>query len=151
MSSVFSIELEGISNACTTKVMMNKPVTSTAASEARNSTVVSFGFSSFGVSESGFSLPPFTSTLLSLFATITFPYFLKISVYQPQRAIPARDLEEVRHGIRHMLQPAGRRIRVNGLHRPVNQQRPPDDIFARHEAPVTAVLAVIPVVPHHEI
>ena len=39
ISSVFSIELDGISNACTTKVMMNSPVTSTAASEERNSTV----------------------------------------------------------------------------------------------------------------
>src|SRR5215467_6305934 len=46
MSSVFSMELEGISKACTTKVMMNSPVTRTAASEARNSTVVSFCFSS---------------------------------------------------------------------------------------------------------
>jgi hypothetical protein len=39
------MELEGISNACTMKVMMKRPVTSTAASEARNSTVVSRGFS----------------------------------------------------------------------------------------------------------
>ena len=42
------MELEGISKACKTNVMMNSPVTSTAASEARNSTVVSRGFSSFG-------------------------------------------------------------------------------------------------------
>jgi hypothetical protein len=46
MSSVSSIELEGISNACSTNVMMNSPVTSTPAREARNSTVVSRGFSS---------------------------------------------------------------------------------------------------------
>jgi hypothetical protein len=46
---VFSIELEGISNACTTKVMMNNPVTSTAASDDRNSTVVSRGFSSTSI------------------------------------------------------------------------------------------------------
>jgi len=50
MSRVFSIELEGISNAWTTNVMMNRPVTSTDAKDARNSTVVSRGFSSFFVS-----------------------------------------------------------------------------------------------------
>src|SRR4029077_10368458 len=44
-SSVFSIELDGIANAWTTKVMMNKPVTNTPADEERNSTRVSFGFS----------------------------------------------------------------------------------------------------------
>jgi hypothetical protein len=44
MRSVFSIELEGIANAWTTKVIMNNPVANTAASEARNSTGVSLGF-----------------------------------------------------------------------------------------------------------
>src|ERR1039457_6454187 len=46
ISSVFSIELDGISNACTTNVMMNNPVPNTAASDERNSTVDSLGFSS---------------------------------------------------------------------------------------------------------
>src|SRR5436305_9479945 len=59
MSSVFSIELEGISKACTTNVMMNRPVTRTAQSEARYSAVVSFGLSS----------ADFFSKLPSLFAT----------------------------------------------------------------------------------
>src|SRR3954453_15866038 len=45
MSSVSSIEDEGISNACTMNVMMNRPVTSTDAMEAMNSAVVSLGFS----------------------------------------------------------------------------------------------------------
>src|SRR3954468_21135744 len=44
MSSVSSIEEEGISNACTMKVMMNRPVTRTDAIEAMNSAVVSLGF-----------------------------------------------------------------------------------------------------------
>src|SRR2546423_11837478 len=47
ISRVFSMELEGISNACRLKVMMNRPVTSTAAMEAINSMVVSRGFSFF--------------------------------------------------------------------------------------------------------
>ena len=44
---MFSIELEGISKACSVKVMMNRPVTSTMAMEAMNSGVVSFGFAGF--------------------------------------------------------------------------------------------------------
>src|ERR1700675_2648824 len=46
-SRVFSIELEGIANACTMKVMMKRPVASTPAREARNSTLLSFGLASF--------------------------------------------------------------------------------------------------------
>ncbi len=46
MSNVSTIDAEGISNAWNTNVMMKRPVTSTPASEARNSTVVSRGFSS---------------------------------------------------------------------------------------------------------
>src|SRR5271157_4571751 len=47
MSSVFSIELDGISKACSAKVMMNRPVTIMMAIEAMNSEVVSFGFAAF--------------------------------------------------------------------------------------------------------
>src|SRR5271157_6148073 len=50
MSSVFSIELDGISKACSAKVMMNRPVTIMMAIEAMNSDVVSFGFAGFCVS-----------------------------------------------------------------------------------------------------
>ena len=42
------MELEGISNACRINVIIKSPVTSTPASDARNSTVVSLGLS-FGV------------------------------------------------------------------------------------------------------
>src|SRR5271167_977857 len=48
INSVFSIELDGISNACSAKVMMNSPVTITMAMEAMNSGVVSFDFSAVG-------------------------------------------------------------------------------------------------------
>ena len=47
MSRVFSIELDGMVKACSAKVIMNSPVTSTMAIEAINSEVVSFGFSGF--------------------------------------------------------------------------------------------------------
>ena len=67
MSRVFSIELDGISNACMTKVMMKSPVTSTADSEERNSTVVSFGFSPAPFFASFFS--DFVASLSSFFAT----------------------------------------------------------------------------------
>jgi hypothetical protein len=82
ISSVSSIELEGISNACTTNVMMNNPVTSTAASEERNSTAVSLGFSSaagllllLGRRLLGFSFSSATllSRLSSFFATLKVP------------------------------------------------------------------------------
>src|SRR5580698_584371 len=107
-------------------MMMNSPVTSTAASDDRNSTAVSFGFSSATFS---------SSTMVSLFATI-FPsyrapaakrrYILgrarfqlcrssprklwalapeahEPSVYQPQRAVPPRQLEDVRDRVRCVI------------------------------------------------
>src|SRR5271166_3829409 len=160
ISSVFSIELEGISNACTTNVMMNRPVTSTAASEERNSTVVSFGFS-FSTLFSGLS---------SFFATLNVPvpngiFSAQISrpetarrweysVYQPESAVPARDLKDVSDGVRHVIQPARDRSRgvpVPVLHRPVNDQRSSNNVFLRHESPIAAVQAVVAVVAHHEV
>src|SRR5208282_3364414 len=127
LSRVFSIELEGISNACTTNVMMNNPVTSTAASEERNSTVVSRGFSS--TSTSFFAL-------LSFFATVIYPSRLgcrtarlilaaESLIHQPQGPVPARDLKNVRHRIGKMRQFSCHRVRpcslaVSLLHRPVN-------------------------------
>src|SRR5438270_4739780 len=47
MSSVFSIELDGISNACKLNVMIKSPTTSTDAIEAMNSSVDSFFLSRF--------------------------------------------------------------------------------------------------------
>ncbi len=54
ISSVFSIELDGMVNACSVKVMMKSPVTSTTAMEAMNSGVVSLGFSGLGGSAGAF-------------------------------------------------------------------------------------------------
>src|SRR5579864_5540197 len=80
ISSVFSIEAEGISNACRIKVIMKRPVTSTPASEARNSTVVSLGFSACN---------------LSFFATRLLVQRFRNSSDQPQRAVPACDLHDM--------------------------------------------------------
>src|SRR5882724_6177718 len=121
------MELEGISNACKTNVMMNRPVTSTPASEARNSTVVSLGFS-------------FTTSSVSFFATfaIRFKDLLLIvssSTHQPERASPSRSLVHMGDRIRKMKKSithgwgSGKIVARIGR-RPVDQERPADDIFA---------------------
>src|SRR5262249_46166073 len=100
----------------------------------RNSTVVSFGFSSTS----------FFSIFSSFFATVALSYlsmiplwgcfvirghaapiqgYLDYSVYQPQRPIPARDLKDVGHCVCQVLQACtqGRwRISIPVLHRPVD-------------------------------
>src|ERR1700677_668106 len=93
MSRVSSMELEGISNACRINVMMNRPVTSTLAREARNSTVVSRGFSLAS-----------TTTSRSFFGTLATSFkgfFLgaSLSAHQPEGAFPARYLEHMSHRV----------------------------------------------------
>src|SRR5262249_62288475 len=83
------MDAEGISNACRTNVMMNRPVTNTPASEARNSTVVSRGFSSLSLS---------LSLSLSFFAK-RLPRLHSALIYQAERAVPARYLHQVPHGV----------------------------------------------------
>src|ERR1700752_679794 len=105
--------------------MMNSPVTSTAARDARNSTVVSLGFTSAGM----------VCTLFSLFANVrSVPEKQclvregRSSVYQPQGSVPARVLEDVGQRVCKAVSFARRSIRVKRLHRPVNQQRSSYDI-----------------------
>src|ERR1700692_888507 len=94
ISSVFSMELDGISNACTTNVMMNSPVTNTAASDERNSTVDSLGFSSARLSSTTTSFfGDFFSVIIDVCSGTEFcagqihaP--VEYSVYQSQRAVP---------------------------------------------------------------
>src|ERR1035438_2596023 len=82
------MELEGISKACRINVMMNKPVTRTPAREARNSTVVSLGFSS-------------STTIFSFLDTFGIR-FRRISsrtsslAHQPESPFPASYLEQMR-------------------------------------------------------
>src|SRR5579863_4049069 len=165
MSRVFSIELDGISNACTTKVMMNNPVTSTAASDAKNSTVVSRGFSSAPLFAS-------LSRSRSFFATMIHPSrlrpqkldqrlvfkgygFRRFSPHQPQRPAPSRDLKNMSDRICEVIKLTTDRRRCRhlafALHRPVNQQRPPNNILLRHKSPIPAVVTIVAIVSHHEI
>src|SRR5271165_3671856 len=73
ISSVFSMELDGISKACSAKVMMNRPVTITMAIEAINSGVVSLGLVGFSGS-AGFR----DSAVLSAFCAV-FTEFLVVA------------------------------------------------------------------------
>src|SRR5439155_12834952 len=104
---------------------MNRPVTNTPASEARNSTVVSRGFSS----------------CCSLFANGSSSFGDSGLLNKPKRSVPARDLHQVAHGIDE----PGKFItwdRIRSFlpaHGPVNHQRPAYDVFLRHKAPIPAV------------
>src|SRR5712692_9852417 len=91
MSSVSSMELEGISNACSTNVMMKRPVTSTPPREARNSTVVSRGCSS-----------TMTSSCFGTFG-IRFRKFYSAHRFESSR--PARFTKEVDDDVLHVLHP----------------------------------------------
>src|ERR1700685_295362 len=100
--------------------MMKSPVTSTAASEARNSTVVSLGFSSTSAFALSFALPSFLATIhpsnlvdqvlkrIELQPQITkllnYPITKFVSSDQPQRTVPARDLKDMRNRISKMIQ-----------------------------------------------
>src|SRR5579864_4962498 len=140
MSRVCSMEDDGISNACTMKVIMKRPVTSTPASEARNSTVVSRGFSSCS---------------LSFLATRLLVQRFRNSPDQPQRAVPACDLHDMTQCIKEPVKFItgsywpGRRI--GATHRPVDHQRPAHNVLLRYKSPVPAVQAVVAIVPHHKI
>ena len=70
ISSVFSIELDGISNACTTNVMMNKPGHQHRGQRRKKLDRVSFGFS---------SARPFFLLLVFFFAHFAFVISFAIS------------------------------------------------------------------------
>src|SRR6202041_1255815 len=153
ISRVFSIELEGISNACTTKGMMNNPVTRPAASDDRNSTLLSRGFSSRSL-----------FAFLSFFATVINPsqpafeaiLSAETLIHQPQRPVPPRDLEEMRGCVNKVRQFASygtwcSDLAISFLYRPVNQQRPPNNIGLRHKPPIAAAVTIVPILPHHKI
>src|SRR5580704_1523983 len=151
ISSVFSIELEGISKACRTNVMMNSPVTRTAASEVRNSTVVSRGFSS--------CLSSFLANR-SFLANGSFAFNSYVQLWRlfdhPKSAVPARHLEQMSGRISEMIKfitrcGRNRHVRVGVSHRPIDQQWASDDILLRHEPPVAAIQAFVPVIAQHEV
>src|SRR5580692_10006494 len=147
ISRVFSIELEGISKACTMKVIMNRPVTSTAARDARNSTVVSRGFSAC-----------MSSLLTARLATRFFPvsWANPPLVHYSKCPIPASELKQMADRVGEVIKFITRRgrnwhVTLCTPYRPINQQRPPDNIFPRNEAPIAAVQAFVPVISEHEI
>src|ERR1700676_2313132 len=153
MSKVSSMELDGISNACNTNVMINRPVTSTAASDARNSTVVSRGFSS-----AGFLLSTISFSLFGKFGIHVEELFISApsSAHQPESTFPARYLEQMSYRVGKVIKSITHgwrsgQIIVQIARRPVNQKRAPNDIFAGHESPVPAVLAVIAIVTQNKI
>src|SRR5690242_18704900 len=138
--SVFSMDDEGISNAWKMNVIMKRPVTSTPASEARNSTVVSRGFSS--------------STLSLSFFFTRLPRRRDL-LYKSESPVPAGDLQDMAQRIQEPVKfITGSELhtgRIRIVNRPVDQQRPTNNILARHKSPVAAVKAVIAVVAHHEV
>src|SRR5205085_4969213 len=122
-----------------TKVMMNNTITSVTASEARNSTWVSFGLESVSCSFSD----------IGSSASSQLPD-------DPESAVPAGDLKYVQRTIDEMKNfiTCRRRLRhvvPKAVQRPIDNERAPDDVFLRHKTPVAAVRAVIAVVAHHEI
>src|SRR5664279_1017684 len=95
ISSVFSMELDGMTKACRVKVMMKSPVTSTAAIEAMNSGVVSLGFvggascaGSTGTDLPAFSLDPKIVDLLVV-------SLRRELLRNPEHAVPAQASERV--------------------------------------------------------
>src|SRR5580692_8839947 len=147
ISRVFSIELEGISKACTMKVIMNRPVTSTAARDARNSTVVSRGFSAC-----------MSSLLTARLATRFFPvsWANPPLVHYSKCPIPASELKQMADRVGEVIKFITRRggdwhVILCTPHRPVNQQRTTDNIFPRNEAPIAAVQALVSIISEHEI
>src|SRR5581483_916730 len=140
MSSVCSIELDGISNACTINVIMNSPVTSTEASDARNSTVLSRGFS-----------------CRSFFATVSFSFVsVRKLIHQPERPVPSRNMEDVSEGINEVAELLSRGaytslVVVSAANGPIYNQRSSNDVLTRHKSPIAAIKTLIPIVAHDEV
>src|SRR5690242_7781675 len=138
--SVFSMDDEGISNAWKMNVIMKRPVTSTPASEARNSTVVSRGFSSSSLSFSFFftRLPRRRSLL-----------------HKSESPVPAGDLQDMAQCIQEPVKfITGSKLRTERIriaNRPIDHQRTADNVLPRHEPPIAAVQAVIAIVSHNEV
>src|SRR5215471_20944306 len=77
-----------------------------------------------------------------------------ILVDDAQRAAPTGVLEQVRqpiHQIRKFTIRSARKCGFRLLHRPIYDKRPPDDVFTWHEAPITAVEAVVAIISENEI
>src|SRR5882762_5874279 len=86
----------------------------------------------------------------------TFGIRLKSSAHQPEGAFPARDLKHMSYRVGKVIKSITHgwrsgKIVVQTTRRPVNQKRASNDIFAWHESPITAVLAVVTIVTKNKI
>src|SRR5882724_3413250 len=121
--------------------MMNNTITRVTASEARNSTWVSLGFASASCSFSDIGSSASSASQLP---------------DNPESTVPAGELKYMQHGMDEMKKFITCRRRlwhlvIETAQRPINDQWTSNHIFLRYKSPVTAVVTVIPVVPHHEI
>src|ERR1700685_1077339 len=87
-----------------------------------------------------------------------FPVNWAISalVHYSKCPIPASELKQMADRVGEVIKFITRRgtkwhVVLRTPHRPVNQQRPPDNVVPRNEAPVAAVQALVPIVSEHEI
>src|SRR5208337_3837851 len=154
ISRVFSIELDGISNAWSTKVMTNRPVTTTMAMEAMNSGVVSFGFAAF-FGGGSCALPGTARARLLLPAKCVLPHLPRQALlHRSQHAVPAQTLGQVGHIVRQTRKSIRRPLAADGwsgpVHRPVNEQGTANHVFRGHKAPVARIVAVVAVIAEDE-
>src|SRR5271165_4068266 len=167
ISSVFSMELDGISKACSANVMMNRPVTITMAMEAINSGVVSLGLLGFSASAAFAGFP--ASAAFSAFCAV-FVGFLVVAkgvlplcyrricrdklLHGPQHPPPTQTLDQVGHIVGQTRKSIRRQFTSEGwsspVHREVNQQRPADDVLGGDKPPVARVVAVVAVVAENK-
>src|SRR5438876_10904102 len=108
------MDLEGISNACTTNVMMNKPVTKTAAIEAINSSALSsrlaLGFFPAGGSAVAIAAEPLSFFKFSFCEAAGFEG--RLLTGQPHHAFPADGVPNARRPSRQTCQFTNRFVRV---------------------------------------
>src|ERR1051326_3679448 len=76
----------------------------------------------------------------------------RVSLNQLERPRPARLREEVRHYIDNVIDAdvAVGQIRGGRLEAPVDDHRCADDVLARHQAPIAAVVGIVAIVAHGE-
>ena len=167
ISSVSSMELEGISNACSTKRDDEQAGDQHSGQGGQEFDGGLARFFVDGLSSTRFSLAllPATCFFYFLCRHVRYPsrgfcslisIVIPASADHPESPFPAGDLE-------HMADREGKVIKsithgwrrgrssLTFAGRPVDQQRPSNNIFTRHESPVAAVLAVVAIVSHHKI
>src|SRR5271165_1886407 len=166
ISRVFSMELDGISKACSAKVMMNRPVTITMAMEAINSGVVSLCLVGFSGSAAlaGFRDSAVFSAFCAVFAkflVVAKGVLPRLSAYPPGKLLhgpqnppPTQTLDQGGHIVRQTRKSIRRQftgdVWSSTVHREVNQQRPADNVLGGNKTPVARVVTVVAVVAENK-